>query len=137
MSAIFPSPEWVAALVEKINSDEQYQEIAKNWEGDIMYVLEPGGALDETIYMYIDLWHGKCRSADIVDGIGDYSPAFVISAVFPNLVKVLKGELNPMQAMLTRKLKVQGNMAYMMRNVPVVLDFVRCCQDVTSEVLGE
>jgi putative sterol carrier protein len=36
--------------------------------------------------------------------------------------------------MLTRKLKVKGNMAVMMRNVPVVLDFVRCAREVTDEI---
>jgi len=40
-----------------------------------------------------------------------------------------------MQAMLTRKLGVQGNMAVMMRSVPVVLDFVRCAREVTDEAL--
>jgi hypothetical protein len=34
--------------------------------------------------------------------------------------------------MLTRKLKVQGNMAVMMRSVPTVLDFVRCAREVTE-----
>jgi putative sterol carrier protein len=48
----------------------------------------------------------------------------------------MKGELNPMQAMMTRKLQVNGSMAYMMRNVPTVLDFVRCCRDVTTEILS-
>ena len=44
-------------------------------------------------------------------------------------------KLDPMQAMMTRKLNVQGSMAMMMRNVPVVLDFVRCAREVTSRVL--
>ena len=38
-----------------------------------------------------------------------------------------------MQAMLTRKLHVIGSMAYVLRNVPVVLDFVRCCRRVPLE----
>jgi putative sterol carrier protein len=40
-----------------------------------------------------------------------------------------------MQAMLTRKLDVKGNMAVMMRSVPVVLDFVRCAREITKEIL--
>jgi hypothetical protein len=39
-----------------------------------------------------------------------------------------------MQAMITRRLKVEGSMAYMLRNVPTVLDFVRCCSSVEIEV---
>lgn len=137
MAAVFPSEEWVDALDEKLNSDEQYGEIAKNWEGDLLYVIEPGGPVNEKFYIYTDLWHGKCRKAEFLHSKGDLSPKFTITAVFPNFVKVLTGEFHPMQAMLTRKLKVKGDMGYMMRNVPTVLDFVRCCQEVTSEIIGE
>jgi hypothetical protein len=31
---------------------------------------------------------------------------------------------------------VKGSMAYMMRNVPTVLDFVRCAREVTTEILS-
>jgi putative sterol carrier protein len=50
-------------------------------------------------------------------------------------VKVLSGELDPMQALLTRKLGVQGSMAVLMRSIPTVLDFVRCCKEVTDSWL--
>jgi hypothetical protein len=36
-----------------------------------------------------------------------------------------------MQALMTRMVSIQGSMAYMMRNVPTIIDFVRCCQEVT------
>jgi len=49
-------------------------------------------------------------------------------AGFAHFAAVLGGSLDPMQAMLTRRLQVSGNMAYILRNVPVVLDFVRCCR---------
>ena len=63
-------------------------------------------------------------------------PAFLLTASFENLTKILKGELDPMQALMTRKLHVHGSMAYMMRNVPTVLDFVRCAREVTTEILS-
>jgi putative sterol carrier protein len=59
----------------------------------------------------------------------------VLTASYDNIAQIMKGKLDPMQAMLTRKLKVQGNMAIMMRNVPTVLDFVRCAREVTDEIL--
>jgi hypothetical protein len=40
-----------------------------------------------------------------------------------------------MTALLSRKIHVHGNMAVMMRNVPTVLDFVRCCREVTDDTL--
>jgi len=136
MAAIFPSPEWLEKLGEKLNADEQYARIAKNWEGDMLVVIEPGGPLKEQLLYYLDLWHGKCRKTVILKDLSEVKPAFVLKATYDNIARIMKGELDPMQAMLTRKLQVQGSMAYMMRNVPTVLDFVRCCRDVTTNILS-
>jgi putative sterol carrier protein len=132
----FPSAEWLQALKEKLNSDERYARIASKWEGDLMFHIEPDGHFTETQYFYLDLWHGKCRGAFIPEEtkLLDYKPVFVLKAPFGNFIRLLRGELDPMQAMITRKLKVQGSMAYMMRNVPVVLDFVRCAQEIETEI---
>jgi putative sterol carrier protein len=135
MATIFPSPEWLEKLVEKLNADEQYARIARNWEGDMACVLEPGGPLKEQQIYYLDLWHGKCRKSAILKDMTEIKPAFILKAPYENFARVVKGELDPMQAMLTRKLQVQGSMAYMMRNVPSVLDFVRCLKEITTEVL--
>ncbi len=136
MSAIFPSPEWLADLEAKLNSDEQYARIAKNWEGDMCVVIEPSGLLKEQQFYYLDLWHGKCRRTELLKDLSSVQPKFVLTATYDNIARIMKGELDPMQAMMTRKLQVQGSMAYMMRNVPTVLDFVRCCRDVTTEILS-
>ena len=41
MTVIFPSEEWLKSLEVKLNSDEKYREIAKNWEGDLFFYIEP------------------------------------------------------------------------------------------------
>ncbi|MDX9991490.1 MAG: SCP2 sterol-binding domain-containing protein [Anaerolineales bacterium] len=135
MAAIFPSAEWLAAFKEKLNNDQRYAQVAKNWEGDMYFVIEPEGNLAAQIIMYLDLWHGECRAVEMVAEAGKYNPAFVLKAGYNNFAGVLTGKLDPMQAMLTRKLDVKGNMAVMMRNVPTVLDFVRCAKEITTEIL--
>ena len=131
----FPSPEWLHAFKEKLNNDEKYGLIARNWEGDIRFVLEPGGSLTETIWMYVDLWHGKCQDAFYETlGNDDFKPAFILKAPYDNFSRILKGDLDPMQALMTRKLGVQGSLIVLMRNVPTVLEFVRCAREVTDNV---
>lgn len=137
MPSIFPSEEWLIELKDYINQDEKYAHIARNWEGDLIFHIEPTGALVEPLCFYLDLWHGKCRSIRMVPAGDPTEAAFDLTASYENIVKVLKGKLDPMQAMLTRKLGVKGSMPYMMRNVPTVLEFVRCVQDVTDKVLGD
>ena len=128
----FPTLTWLQALEAKLNSDEKYAQIAKNWESDILFVVQPGGNLAQEIKFYLDLWHGKCRSAFVVGDQAAPKPAITLQAPYENATRLLKGELEPMQALLTRKLGVQGNMAVLMRNIPTVLDFVRCCREVTD-----
>ena len=135
MSAIFPSLEWLQALEEKLNNDENYARIAKNWEGDMACLLEADDRLPESVILYLDLWHGTCREIALLSDIAEKNPAFVLTASYTNFLRVLQGDLDPMQAMLTRKLGVKGNMAVMMRSVPTVLDFVRCAREVTDEAL--
>jgi len=134
----FPSQAWVQALISILNSDNRYAEIARNWEGDLVFAVEPdddGQSNDpqaQVVRIYLDLWHGKCRDGYMVeDGMAVAPPAkYVLSALRSNFLRILSGELDAMQAMLTRRLRVDGSMAYMLRNVPTVLDFVRCARRV-------
>ena len=136
MTAIFPSEEWLKGLEIKINSDEKYANIAKNWEGDLVFVIEPEGSLKEQLTFYLDLWHGSCRKVEYKPALDSYpNPVFTLAASYHNITAILSGKLNPMTAMMTSKLKVKGNMGYMMRNVPTVLDFVRVVQEATEEIM--
>ena len=135
MTAVFPSEEWLTGLEAKLNSDQRYGEVAKNWEGDLFFFIEPDGNLKERLTFYLDLWHGKCRKVVYQPQPESYpTPTFTLTSSYNNIVAVLSGNLNPMTAMMTSKLKVKGSMGYMMRNVPTVLDFVRCAQEVTEEI---
>ena len=133
--AIFPTDDWLQELSKKINGDEHYAQVAHAWESDLRFVVEPGGTQKETLYFYVDLWHGKCRQIFFEKDLEARSPAFIFKAPYPTLIRVLNGELDPMTALMTRKLGVQGNFVLLMRNVPTVLDFVRCCREVTTGVL--
>ncbi|MFC2065088.1 SCP2 sterol-binding domain-containing protein [Chloroflexota bacterium] len=135
MKSKFPSLEWLQSFHEKLNSDKQYRRIAAKWEGDICVVVEPDDNFEDRLLYYWDLWHGQCNRVAILDSIDDEDPAFIITSSYGNFTQVLQGKLDPMQAMLTRKLKVKGNMAVMMRSVPVVLDFVRCAREITDEIM--
>ena len=136
MSAIFPSAEWLKELEAKLNSDARYSEIAKSWEGDLFFFIEPEGSLKERLTFYLDLWHGKCRRVEYQAIPESYpNPVFILTSSYNNITSVLTGKMNPMTAMMTSKLKVKGSMGYMMRNVPTVLDFVRVAQSVTKEIM--
>lgn len=130
--AQFPTDTWVNALRDKLNTDDKYAQIASKWEGDILFQIDPDDHFQEIRKLYLDLWHGKCRSAYLVSDRNGQDAAFTLTACYGNYVKLLNGELDPMQALLTRKLGVKGKMGVLMRSVPTVLDFVRCCREITD-----
>jgi putative sterol carrier protein len=134
--AIFPEPDWFTNLSEKLNLDPTYGRVAGQWEGDLLFIVEADDVLDEPVAVYLDLWHGKCREAAILSDPEERPAAFTIRAPYWQFVRVLTGEVQPMQALLTRKLQVQGNLPYLVRNVPTVLEFVRCCREITTGVHG-
>jgi len=136
MAAQFPSEAWLQGLQTRLNSDSRYHEIAKNWEGDLFFFIEPDGNLKERLTFYLDLWHGTCRNVEYQPSVEAHpNPAFTLTSSYKDLTSILTGKLNPMTAMMTSKLKVKGSMGYMMRNVPTVLDFVRVAQEATTEIL--
>ncbi len=128
MGAIFPSMDWLNELEAKLNSDERYADIAKKWEGDMTIVIEPEGNLTEKKVYYLDLWHGKCRGVAELKDASEKKAAFVLTSTYENIKRIMTGNLDPMQAMLTRKLSVQGNLAVMMRQCADGAGFCPCCE---------
>lgn len=133
--AKFPTVEWVRILMDKLNADEQYAKIARNWEGDLLCHIAPGENLDHEISYYLDLWHGKCREAYALQNGQEVQAVLILDGPYENYKRLLRGEIEPMQALLTRKLGVRGSMTLLVRNVPTVLDFVRCCREVTDSYI--
>ena len=136
MPGIFPQQDWLDEFAEYLNSSEKYARVARKWEGDTIFEVKADGPLENDVAFYLDLWHGKCRSARILGQREPVKADFVFTAPYGNFVRVLTGDLDPMQAMMTRKLVVSGSMGYLMRNIPTVLEFVKCAKEVTDGVVG-
>jgi putative sterol carrier protein len=129
----FPSDLWVKAMMEDLNASSSYLEAAKNWEGDFLFVVEPGGTLAKPVILYMDLFHGKCREAFEANDPSAKTPAFRLSGPVATWKKVMTRKLDPMQAMMTGQLKLTGNMAIVMRNVRAAKELVESCTRIDTE----
>ncbi len=108
MADIYLTQTWMDILFEKLNQDARYAQIASKWEGDLAFVIEPAGDLTQPLYFYLDLWHGTCRAAKIVPSLEGMTAAFTLTATYEDINKILTGKLDPMQAMMIRKLPRAG-----------------------------
>ena len=129
----FATDEWAKALIESINQSEAYAQAAKTWEGDFYFVVDAGEHYPEPVYMYIDLWHGKCREAFATADPSAKDPVFRMSGPLGNWRRVIEKKLDPLQGILTRQFKLQGDMVKIMRAVKAAQELVNCTALVPTE----
>lgn len=133
MTILFPSDAWIKAMMLDLNSSSAYEDAARNWEGDFVFVIEPGGTLDATVSLYMDLHHGKCRDAYQIESNNAAPAAYRLSGPVTNWKKVMTKKLDPMAAMMTGQLKLSGNMSMVMKNVRAAKELVESCTRIPTE----
>lgn len=129
----FPSVEWVSELMHQINSDEEYARAASTWEGDLNFVIESVPGAERPIVIYLDLWHGKCRSGDCTEEASARPAAYQINAPLTNWKRVISKQVGPIPALVSGQLKVHGNLAYILRHVRAAQQLVECATRVDTE----
>ncbi len=133
MAYMFGSDEWAKAFMEEINKNEAYAKAAADWEGDFYFVVQPKKMFDKQIVLYIDLWHGKCRDAKVVEDKSQYSPEYKLIASDDNWKAIIDRKLDPIRGMMIRKLKLEGNMGKIMRYVRAAQELVNSATRVPTE----
>ena len=136
----FPSEEWMAEYVEKINGSKEYQEAAATWEGDITYVFEaePDKGVPEDLWAWLDLWHGECREAryGVTQEEGEKAK-FIIRAPYSRWKEVIRKELDPVKGMMQGKLKLKGDLPTIVRYVKAANELVNLAGSVPTEFVDE
>lgn len=133
MALKFPSDEWVKEFANQINASKAYERSAKDWEGDFIFVCEPDQAFTETRYLLVGLYHGKCTDAVEVASESEREAQFILRATFSNWRKVIEGKLDPISGMMTRKLKLKGDMMKVMRYPKAARELVNCVSRVPTD----
>lgn len=119
----FPSDEWIKIFKEELNKSKDYEEVAKDWEGDFLFIVTPDEELKEEVTFYVDLWHGKCRDAYLVEG--EKTAAFEFKGPYSNWKKVINKELDPIRGLIRGMFTVEGDSK-------VILDQSKAAQELVN-----
>lgn len=132
--AKFPSQEWVKEYEEKLNSNANYEDAGRKWEGAITFIVEPDKVFEKEAYIYLDLYHGKCRESKFSTSLNDLPTAeFRYRGPFTNWMKLINKEIDPIQGILTGKFKLEGSMMKIMRFTKAAKEMVSTASMVDSE----
>ena len=135
----FGTQEWYDVYMEKINNSKSYEESAKTWEGDFYFIVDKGGPVKEPIYGYVDLFHGKCRKAEIVTDPKKYNPEFIIMASYAIWKRISLKQLDSTQALITKQSKLmtgsKGTMSKIMRYTKAANELTNITASIDTEWL--
>lgn len=138
--ALYPSDQWLKEYVEQINSSKSYEEAAETWEGDVTFVFEAEAdkGVNEDVYAWLDLWHGKCRDSKYgVSKQEGEAAKFIIRAPYSRWKEVIRKELDPIKGMMQGKLKLKGDLPTIVRYVKASNELVNIAADVPTEFIDE
>lgn len=133
MGIQFGTDEWAKAAMAAINESPGYANAAKNWEGDFYFIIDKGPGIPETIHLYLDLWHGQCREAFRAADVSKKSPVFELSAPLKVWRGVLSKKIDPIQGLVTRRLKLKGPMMKVMKAPKAAIELVEACASLETE----
>lgn len=136
MSYTFPSDAWIKQLMTLLNDSEDYRRSAKDWEGDFIFIIEPDDQFDREAYYYLGLHHGQSTGAELLESLDQRQAEFVVRAPYSTWRRVIDGELDPIQGMLTNQLKLQGNLMMVMRYPKAAQEIVASCAKIPTDWEG-
>jgi putative sterol carrier protein len=95
--------------------------------------VKPGPGNPQPVKFYLDLWHGECRDAHLVTAAESRKPEFTIAGALDTYKQIFAKDLDPIEALMRRKLEIQGNMLKVIRAVRATVELVNCCTRIDTE----
>jgi putative sterol carrier protein len=132
--AVF-SDEWCQQWENLVKASEDFAVYNKGWEGDIGCVIlkDPGANLLENQYLYLDFADGVVNGIHMTDQATAENAKFVISGDYIRWKQVALRELDAVKAMMQGKLKLKGNLPYVVKYLKGVQESIRCLTEVPSQ----
>jgi len=136
----FGTPEWATALESAINASSEYRNAAASWgvgfNGSILLAFERGGALEQGLYLLLKLQGGRCLGADFVPGPSRPDAGFTLRAPYTLWREILSGTTLAASAILTGKMRVEGNTIALLKHAGAHRSLVHCVASLDTRFPG-
>ena len=140
MTLAFGTAAWAAALVAEINASSEYRNAAAKWgdgfNGNVLLVFEADATLDSTHALLILLAKGACSGASFVPGVAHKDAGFGLRAPFSVWKDVLGRKTLAATAILTGKMKVEGDRMTLLKHTAAHRALVACAAALDTEFLS-
>ncbi|HEX6852504.1 MAG TPA: SCP2 sterol-binding domain-containing protein [Candidatus Polarisedimenticolaceae bacterium] len=137
MAIKFGTPEWAQLLVQEVNGSSEYRNAAAGWgdgyNGNVMLVIEPDAKLANGLNLLIRLSRGTCHGAEFTGDAHHPEAGFALRAPFSLWKDILERKSMAATAILTGKMKVDGDKMTLLRHTAAHRAMVSCCSAIDTD----
>jgi putative sterol carrier protein len=134
---LFGTQAWADALVEAINASSEYRNAAAKWgdgfNGNVLLVFDADATQASTHALLVELSKGVCRRASFVPGVSHPDAGFGLRAPFGVWHDVLSRKTLAATAILTGKMKVEGDKMTLLKHTAAHRALVACAAGLDTE----
>ena len=137
MAIKFGTPEWAQRLVTEVNGSSEYRNAAAAWgdgyNGNVMLVIEPDAKLATGLNLLIRLSKGTCHGAEFTPDASHPDTGFALRAPYSLWKDVLERRTMAATAILTGRMKVDGDKMTLLRHTAAHRALVSCCSGIETD----
>ena len=130
MSLAFGTEDWARALALEINGSSEYRNAAAKWgdgfNGNVLLVFDADAAMAQSRALLVKLEKGACRGASFVPGSPHPDAGFGLRAPFSVWRDVLSGKTLAATAILTGRMKVDGDRMTLLKHTAAHRALIVC-----------
>jgi len=124
---------WADAFRARVNESPEYRQAAKRWHGPLALVLEPsphhGFPTPRALVLEFD---GRgCIRAD-AETTDHVDAPFVITGDYRSWKRIMRGELDPIAAIVRRRLHLHGSLAKVLLHARAAKTLIACATTIPT-----
>jgi len=125
------SEEWSQTLLDKLNSSKDFLSAAQDLTWSVVLSVTEDSP-EKSIF--INFENGKCKSAVAASPADLESTEFIIAASKNSWENLLTGKLDPMMAVMTKKLELKkGNIGGLMKYIDAAKELFKSAKQITTD----
>jgi len=130
---------WAAAWRDALNASDAYRRAAASWEGAVVAAVraEPERGIVARA-VFLDLWHGECRSARLASGSDVETARYVLTASAATWAELLGGAVDPVSAVMGGRLELtKGSVMGLFPHITAARELVAAARAVPTALPPE
>ena len=133
------SDEWCQEWKKRVNANQAFVKYNKGWKGDLSGIIQadPDNNFPEERYLYLHFHDGSCLDVKMITKKEAEKCAFILKGAYIRWYQIAKGELDAVKAMMQGKLKLKGNLPYVVKYVKGVQESIRSMREIETKFPNE